>query len=78
MLLHDLHQRLIDCSTQDRHEQGSTSMNSENYKYFKTMPNVERYISFNLPFDIEKSVVNTEMGRHARIPRQYRSCFNVF
>ena len=79
MFLHKLHQRLIDCSAQDRHEQGSKSMKSEECKHFNTMLNVELYISFNLPFYIGKAVaefrcsnntVRIEVGRHARIPRE--------
>ena len=83
VFLQELRQRVIDCSAQDWHEQVSTSAKCEHYKHFKTMLNAVRYVSFNLLFYIRKAVakfrcsnhaLNIEVGRHAGIPREYRSC----
>ena len=85
--MQEFRQRVIDCSAQDWHEQDSTSAKCEHYKHFKTMLNVERYVSCNLPFYIRKAVakfrcsnhaLNIEVGRHAGIPREYRSCSYCF
>ena len=83
VFLQEFRQRVIDCSAQDWHEQVSTSAKCEHYKHFKTMLYVERYVSCNLSFYIRKAVakfrcsnhaLNIEVGRHAGIPREYRSC----
>ena len=83
VFLQEFRQRVIDCSAQDWHEQVSISAKCEHYKHFKTMLNVERYVSCNLPFYIRKAVakfrcsnhaLNIEVGRHAGIPRENRSC----
>ena len=80
--LKEFQQRVIDCSIQDRHGQVASSPKCEHYKHFKTMLNVERYISCNLPFAIRKAVakfkcsnhkLNIEVGRHAGIPREFRT-----
>ena len=55
VFLQEFRQRVIDCSAQDWHEQVSISAKCEHYKQFKTMLNVERYVSCNLPFYIRKS-----------------------
>lgn len=76
-------QRVIDCSIQDWHEQVTSSAKCEHYKHFKTLLNVERYIKYNLPFYIRKAVskfrcsnhqLNIEIGRHAGVPREFRTC----
>ena len=81
--LKEFQQKVIDCSIQDWHGQVASSPKCEHYKHFKTMLNVERYISCNLPFAIRKAVakfrcpnhkLNIEVGRHAGIPREFRTC----
>ena len=52
----EFRQRVIDCSAQDWHEQVSTFAKCKHYKHFKTMLNVERYVSCNLPFYTRKAV----------------------
>ena len=51
VFLQEFRQRVIDCSAQDWHEQVSISANCEHYKHFKTMLNVERYVSLHKSFD---------------------------
>ena len=45
--LKEFQQRVTDCSIQDWHGQIASSPKCEHYKHFKTMLNVERYISCN-------------------------------
>ena len=75
-------QRVIDCSIQSWHSDIDFASKYEHYKNFKTLLNVERYVSGNLPFYIRKSVakfrcsnhLNIGVGRHANIQREFRTC----
>lgn len=83
VFLNQFRQRVVDCTIQNWHSDIEDSAKCEHYKHFKSMLNVERYISFNLPFYLRKAVakfrcsnhnLNIEMGRHAGIQREFRTC----
>ena len=76
-------QRLMDCASQNWFEDIATSGRCRLYKYFKTLLNVERYLTCNLPFYLRKAMsnfrcsnhfLNIEMCRRTGIDRDLRFC----
>ena len=79
-------QRLIDCYSQNWHNDVETSPKALHYKYFKTLLNVERYLSLDLAYKYRKAISNfrcschnlmIENGRHIGIDRNLRYCFTA-
>ena len=77
-------QRLIDCYYQNWHEAVETSPKALYYKYFKTLLNVERYLSLDLAYKYRKAISNFRCschtlmianGGHIEIDRHLRFCF---
>ena len=49
-------QCVVDCNIHTWHSDTETSAKYEHYKHFKSMLNLEQYISFNLPFYLRKAI----------------------
>ena len=76
-------QRIIDSYLQKWFSDINTSPKANHYKCFKSLLDVESYISFDIPFELRKLLANfrcsghslmTEKGRHNAIDAQYRFC----
>ncbi len=83
MFLYQFKQRIIDCCKQTWHSDVDTSAKCIHYKQFKTILNVERYITCSLPFHMRKAMakfrcsnhkLSIEVGRHDGIQRALRIC----
>lgn len=78
-------QRLFDCYSQNWHNAVDSSPKALHYKYFKTLLNVERYLSLDLAYKYRRAFSNfrcschnlmIEKGRHIGIDRDLRYCFH--
>ena len=76
-------QRIMDCTSQNWFEDIATSGRCRLYKHFKTLLNIERYLTYNLPFYLRKALSNfrcsnhflhIEMCRQIGIDRDLRFC----
>ena len=76
-------QRLKDSLHQEWHNSLSNSGKGQFYTQFKSLLNVEFYLSFDLPFYLRKALakfrcsdhnLNIEVGRHYNAPREERLC----
>ena len=76
-------QRLKDSLQQEWHNSVSNSGKGQLYTQFKSLLNVEFYLSFDLPFYLRKALakfrcsdhnLNIEVGRHYNAPREERLC----
>ena len=75
--------RLTDCMKQNWHSDINESSRCDSYKEFKTLLNVERYLSMDMPFYKRKAFarfrssshkLSIEIGRHHNINRADRLC----
>ena len=75
--------RLTDCVKQNWHSAVNESTRCDSYKVFKTLLNVERYLSIDMPFPLRKAFakfrtsshkLSFEIGRHYNINRADRIC----
>ena len=75
--------RLIDCHTQDWHDNVNNSSRCHHYSYFKSLLNVERYLLIEMPlkhkialskFRCSNHNLYIEIGRHLNIPYNDRLC----
>ena len=75
--------RVKDIMQQDWHNSLISSSESNLYSQYKSLLNVESYISFNFPFHLRQAFakfrcsdhkLNIEVGRHYNIPREERIC----
>ena len=76
-------QRIIDCKTQEWHDSIQSSSRCQHYKFFKSILNIERYLTIEMPsklriayskFRCSNHKFNIEIGRHTGIPRDSRFC----
>ena len=72
--------RLTDCMKQTWHSDINESPRCDSYKEFKTLLNVERYLTLDMPFYLRKALarfrhkLSIEIGRHHNINRADRNC----
>ena len=75
--------RLTDCMKQNWHSDINESSRCDSYKEFKTLLNVERYLSLDIPFYLRKAFArfrtsshkqSIEIGPHHNINRADRVC----
>ena len=57
-------QRIMDCASQNWFEDIATSGRRRLYKHFKTLLNVERYLTYDLPFYLRKAMSNFRCSNH--------------
>lgn len=83
VFLNQFKQRIIDCCKQTWHSEIEYSSKCLHYKHFKTLLDVERYITCDLPFHLRHAMsvfrcsnhkLNIEVGRHVGIQRDLRTC----
>ena len=76
-------QRVIDSCLQKWHSDVNNSSKTIHYRCFKSLLNVESYISFDFPYELRKILANyrcsghnlmIEKGRHDSIDAQFRFC----
>ena len=79
--------RLTDCMKQNWHSDINESPRCDSYKEFKTLLNVERYLSMDMQFYLRKAFarfrtsshkLSIEIGRHHNINRADRICIFCF
>ena len=57
-------QCVIDCNIRTWHSDTEVSAKYEHYKHFKSMLNVEQFISLNLPFYLRKAIAKIKFSNH--------------
>jgi len=76
-------QRVIDCCTQDWHASVENSSRCYHYRHFKSLLNVEKYLSLDIYFKYRAAMsrfrlsnhkLNIELGRHSGILKENRIC----
>ncbi len=82
-LISEFQQRLSDSLAQDWSSDIANSSRCDQYQYFKTLLNVERYLTCHLPFYLRKAIskfrcsnhcLMIEVGRHLGLERNLRFC----
>ena len=75
--------RVVDCAIQNLNEKVNNSSKTLYYRNFKTLLDVERYLSIDLPYLYKRALsdfrcsghsLNIETGRHQKIDRELRHC----
>ena len=79
-------QRLIDCYAQKIHYDITSSSRCDHYQHYKSLSDVEQYLSVNLNYMLKTTFANfrcsshglmIEKGRHLNIDREYRYCLSL-
>ena len=83
MFISEFKIRLKDSLQQDWHNALSNSSKTQYYMQFKSLLNVERYLTIDIPFYLRKAFakfrcsdhkLNIEVGRHHNAPKEERIC----
>ena len=76
-------QTLVDCMSQNWHSSIDNSPRCDSYRQFKTLLNVEKYLTLDLPFKYKQALarfrcsshkLKIQTGRHVGIDREFRYC----
>ena len=62
--------RVVDCAVQNLNEKVNNSSNTQHYRTFKTLLDVERYLSIDLPYLYKRALFNSRCSGHSLKLRQ--------